>query len=104
MNHDKIMLFHTTLRNIGLFISISFASLTYASNKANEPYAFYLLMNSILFTFISLLLSIQLIEVASDPVFTDETIMNKLPYLLVALDIVLLVIGLNKLRLRLSKI
>ena len=104
MDYDKITLFHTNLRNVGLFISISFASLTYAGNKSNKDFSFYLLMNSILFTFISLLLSIELMNLVDDPIFEQRSIMNKLPYLLICINIVLLIIGFNKFKARLFKI
>ncbi len=99
--NQKISLFHTNLRNVGLFISISFASLTYAGNKSNKEYSLYLLINSILFTFISLLLSIELMNLVKDPIFEQKNIMNKLPYLLIGINSVLLLIGFTKLKSRL---
>ena len=54
--------FHTNLRNIGLFITLAFGTMTYSKNFKNKLYKKYLVLVSLVFLTISSLLTSHLIE------------------------------------------
>ena len=54
--------FHTNLRNIGLFITLAFGTMTYSKNFKNKVYKKYLVLVSLVFLTISSLLTSHLIE------------------------------------------
>tara|TARA_B100000900_G_scaffold315255_1_gene274137 strand:+ start:650 stop:934 length:285 start_codon:yes stop_codon:yes gene_type:complete len=54
--------FHTNLRNIGLFITLAFGTMTYSKNFKNKLYKKYLVLVSLVFLSISSLLTSHLIE------------------------------------------
>tara|TARA_Y100001935_G_C17251554_1_gene481288 strand:+ start:834 stop:1118 length:285 start_codon:yes stop_codon:yes gene_type:complete len=54
--------FHTNLRNVGLFITLAFGTMTYSKNFKNKLYKKYLVLVSLVFLTISSLLTSHLIE------------------------------------------
>ena len=54
--------FHTNLRNIGLFITLAFGTMTYSKNFKYKVYKKYLVLVSLVFLTISSLLTSHLIE------------------------------------------
>ena len=54
--------FHTNLRNIGLFITLAFGTMTYSDNFKNKIYKKNLILISLIFLTISSLLTTYLIE------------------------------------------
>jgi hypothetical protein len=54
--------FHTNLRNIGLFITLAFGTMTYSNNFKNKIYKKLLIFISLIFLIISTLLTVYLIQ------------------------------------------
>lgn len=65
---DIIMMYHTSLRNVGLFTSISFAALGYSRfyRGKNPIYNIFLILASLMFMFSSLTMNWFLIQDYSD--------------------------------------
>ena len=61
---DILMMYHTTLRNVGLFTSVSFAALGYSRfyRGKNRMYNVFLILASLIFMFSSLTLNWFLIQ------------------------------------------
>ena len=58
--------FHTNLRNIGLFITLAFGTMTYSNNFKKTIYKKSLILISLIFLSISTLLTLYLIENQDD--------------------------------------
>lgn len=61
---DMIMMYHTSLRNVGLFTSVSFAALGYSRfyRGKNRIYNVFLILASLAFIFSSLMINWYLIQ------------------------------------------
>lgn len=61
---DLLMLYHTTLRNVGLFTSVSFGALAYSRyyREKNRMYNLFLILTSLIFMLASLILNYFLIK------------------------------------------
>ena len=72
---DIVMMYHTSLRNVGLFTSISFAALGYSRfYRGKSPlYNIFLILASLMFMFSSLVMNWFLIEDFSDLLKNVET-------------------------------
>lgn len=61
---DLIMMFHTSIRNVALFTSVSFAALGYSRfyRGKNRIYNVFLILASLIFMFCSLMMNWYLIQ------------------------------------------
>ena len=65
---EEHILFHTTLRNIGLFITLTFGCLTYHNTFSKDKLNNIILLLSIIFLCISFILNFNIIKVENDKV------------------------------------
>ena len=82
--------YHTNLRNIGLFITLAFATMRYSNNFKKKSYKKSVIIVSLIFLTISSLLTSHLIE------YQDETQDEKLsiiPQIILGLIIILFFLG-----------
>jgi len=83
--------YHTNLRNIGLFITISFGTLGYSGNFSKKLYKKSLIIVSLIFLVISGLLSMTLIQSENNDKRNIK--LSVIPKILLGLTILLFIIG-----------
>ena len=84
-------LFHTSLRNVGLFITLSFASLTYVSSFPKSSIRRVILSVSLIFLAISYILNSRITRI-KDKV---DPSLQKIPKLIFVIQIILSLYLLN---------
>jgi len=84
-------LFHTILRNIGLFITLSFACLTYVYNFPKVYIRKLILSLGIIFLSISMLLNIRVMDVNGE----INSSLQKIPKLLIIVQLILFMYIIN---------
>ena len=96
---EEHILFHTTLRNIGVFITLTFGCLTYHNTFSKDKLNNIILLLSIIFLCISFILNFNIIKVENDKVENDKIKNYKLIHkLLLIIQIIILFYILNILR------
>ena len=87
------MLFHTTLRNTGLFITLSFACLTYAHSFPKLYIRRLILSLGLIFLSISFMLNLQNMKLKDENIIT----LQKIPKLLFVVQMILTIYVINML-------
>jgi hypothetical protein len=91
---EEHMLFHTTLRNIGLFITLTFGCLTYRNTFSKDKLNSILSILPIIFLSISFVLNFNILKNKNDKVKRYKII----PQLILIIQITILLYILNMLR------
>ena len=84
-------LFHTILRNIGLFITLSFACLTYVYNFPKVYIRKLILSLGMIFLTVSILLNLRVMNVKED----INSSLQKIPKLLIVVQLILFMYIIN---------
>ena len=83
---EEHMLFHTTLRNIGLFITLTFGCLTYRNTFSKDKLNNVLTILSLIFLSISFILNFNVIKNKNDKVQKYKII----PHLILIIQVTIL--------------
>jgi len=76
------MLFHTVLRNVGVFLTLSFTSVMYVHKHATSPMKNIILSVGLIFNFISIQLITELLK--------NQNNLKKIPKLLLVCNVILM--------------